>query len=91
VTFGAGLRQDGLTAPFVIDRQMNAAIFIVYLQKCLVPTLRPGAIVNMDKLPAHKVEQVRQIIEAAGAALRYATEQGIFRTDQGIQNADQGN
>jgi transposase len=71
VTFGAGLRQDGLTAPFVIDRPMNAAIFIVYLQKCLVPTLRPGAIVNMDKLPAHKVEQVRQIIEAAGAALRY--------------------
>jgi len=71
VTFVAGLRQDGLTAPFVIDRPMNAAIFTVYLQKCLVPTLRPGDIVNMDNLPAHKVEQVRQIIEAAGATLRY--------------------
>src|SRR5262249_54363338 len=30
VTFVAGLRVDGLTAPFVIDCAMNGAIFIAY-------------------------------------------------------------
>jgi transposase len=71
LTFLAGLRQDGITAPFVIDRAMTRAIFLAYLQQCLLPTLRPGDIVVMDNLPAHKGGKVRQIIEAAGAELRY--------------------
>jgi transposase len=71
VTLVAGLHRDGIRAPFVIDHPMNGAIFIEYLRQCLVPALRPGDIVIMDNLPAHKVEPVRQIIEAAGAALRY--------------------
>ena len=71
LTFLAGLRQDGITAPFVIDRAMTRAIFLEYLRQCLVPTLAPGEIVVMDNLPAHKGEAVRQIIEAAGAELRY--------------------
>jgi len=71
LTFLAGLRQDGITAPFVIDRAMTRAIFLEYLRQCLVPTLAPGDIVVMDNLPAHKGQAVRQIIEAAGAELRY--------------------
>jgi transposase len=71
VTCVAGLRQDAVTAPFVIDRPMNGAIFIEYLRQCLVPTLTPGDIVIMDNLPAHKVGDVREIIEAASAELRY--------------------
>src|SRR5882762_5890682 len=38
LTFVAGLRQDGITAPFVIDRAMTRAIFTEYLRQCLVPT-----------------------------------------------------
>ena len=71
VTFVAGLRHDGVTAPFVIDHPMNGPIFLEYVRQCLVPTLRPGDVVIMDNLPAHKVEPVHQIIEAAGAELRY--------------------
>ncbi len=71
VTCVAGLRQDAVTAPFVIDRPMTGAIFIEYLRQCLVPTLTPGDIVIMDNLPAHKVGGVREIIEAASAELRY--------------------
>ena len=37
----------------------------------LAPTLRPGDIVVMDNLPAHKVAGVRETIEAAGARLLY--------------------
>ena len=71
LTFVAGLRAGSLTAPFVIDRPMNGAIFQVYLSKCLAPTLSPGDIVVMDNLPAHKLAAVREIIEAAGASLLY--------------------
>jgi transposase len=68
-TFVAGLRQDGITAPFVVDAPMNGEIFLTYLEQCLVPTLAPGEIVSMDNLPAHKVAGVRETIEAAGAML----------------------
>jgi transposase len=71
MTFLAGLRHDAITAPFVIDKAMNRTIFLEYLRQCLVPTLQPGDIVVMDNLPAHKGPAVRQIIEAAGAELRY--------------------
>jgi transposase len=71
VTFVAGLRHDALAAPFVIDRAMNGAIFVEYIRQCLAPTLKPGDIVIMDNLPAHKVDDVRETIEAAGAELRY--------------------
>lgn len=70
-TFVAALRHDAITAPFVIDEPMNGEIFRVYLRRCLVPTLKPGDVVVMDNLPAHKNDEVRSIIEAAGAQLRY--------------------
>ena len=69
--YGRGLRLDGITAPFAIDCAMNGAVFIEYLRQCLVPTLRPGDIVIIDNLPAHKRNEVREIIQAAGATLRY--------------------
>jgi len=71
VTFVGALRQDRLTAPFVIDKPMNGAIFIEYVRQCLAPTLSKGDIVIMDNLPAHKPEGVRESIEQAGAELRY--------------------
>ena len=71
MTFVAALRHDAITAPFVIDRAMTAAIFLEYIRQCLLPTLSPGDIVVMDNLPAHKNPGVRQLIEAAGAELRY--------------------
>lgn len=71
VTFVAGLRNDAITAPFVIDRAMTSTIFIEYVRQCLVPTLSPGDIVVMDNLQPHKNATVRQLIEAAGAELRF--------------------
>lgn len=50
---------------------MNGEIFRAYLQRCLVPTLKPGDIVVMDNLPAHKNDDIRSIIQAAGAQLHY--------------------
>lgn len=70
-TFLAGLRHDGITAPLVLDGPMNGAIFLAYIEQFLAPTLKPGDIVIMDNLPAHKVTGVRQVIEAVGARLLY--------------------
>ena len=50
---------------------MNATSFMAYLKQCLAPTLKRGDIVMMDSLPVHKVAGVREVIEAAGARLRY--------------------
>jgi transposase len=71
MTFVAGLRHDGVTAPFVIDRPMNGAIFKLWVARRLVPTLKPGDIVIMDNLSSHKVTGVREAIEAADAELAY--------------------
>lgn len=70
-TFVAALRHDRITAPFVIDHAMTSAIFIEYVRQCLVPTLSPGDIVVMDNLRPHKNATVRELIEAAGAELRF--------------------
>lgn len=71
VTFVAALRQGAITAPFVIDRAMTSAIFVEYVRQCLLPTLSPGDIVVMDNLQPHKNPKVRELIEAAGAELRF--------------------
>jgi transposase len=71
MTFVAALRHDAITAPFVIDRPMNSAIFVEYVRQCLVPSLSPGDIVVMDNLQPHKNANVRALIEAAGAELRF--------------------
>ena len=71
MTFVAALRHDAITAPFVIDRAMTSAIFVEYVRQCLVPTLAPGDIVVMDNLQPHKNAKVRELIETAGAELRF--------------------
>ena len=70
-TFTAGLRLDGLCAPMLLDGAMNGEAFLAYVRQVLVPELRPGDIVIMDNLPAHKVSGVRKAIEAAKAQLIY--------------------
>jgi transposase len=71
MTFTAGLRIDGLTAPMVLDGPMDSEAFRAYVEQALAPDLRAGDVVIMDNLPAHKVHGVREAIEAAGARLLY--------------------
>ena len=71
MTFVAALRTTGITAPLTVDRPMNGAIFLAYVEQCLVPTLKPGDLVIMDNLPAHKIAGVRTAIAKAGASVTY--------------------
>jgi transposase len=70
-TFVAGLRNDRITAPLVIDGAMTGDLFVQYVEQFLVPTLTPNDIVIMDNLPVHKVAGVKTAIETAGASLLY--------------------
>jgi transposase len=70
-TFIAALRQDGLTAPMVLDGAMNSKAFLAYVTQVLVPTLQPGDLVVLDNLSSHKATGVRQAIERVGATLHY--------------------
>ena len=50
---------------------MNGPSFIAYVSQVLAPALRKGDIVFMDNLSTHKIDGVREAIEAVGAKLRY--------------------
>ena len=69
MTFLAALRHGGVDAPWLIDGPINGETFRTYVEKVLVPVLRPGDVVIMDNLGSHKSKAVRQAIRAAGAKL----------------------
>ena len=71
MTAVAAIRLDGLTASATMACPMDGQLFQRYVQEVLVPLLRPSDVVVMDNLSSHKHPRVRQLIEAAGAALLY--------------------
>jgi transposase len=69
MTFLAALRHDRIEAPWLLEGPIDGESFRVYVEKVLVPTLRPGDIVILDNLGSHKGKAVRQFIRTAGAKL----------------------
>jgi transposase len=70
-TFIAGLRASGVIAPLVLDGPMTGPAFRAYAEQFLAPALKPGDVVVLDNLSAHKVDGVRQAIVRAGASILY--------------------
>jgi len=70
-TFVGGLTSRGFVAPYVLDGAIDGPTFKAWTEQMPAPQLEPGDIVSMDNLAAHKVQGVRQAIEARGAELRY--------------------
>ena len=66
-TFIAGLRCDGLTAPWVIPGAMNRIAFDAYIATQLAPTLAPGDAVILDNLSVHKSAKAAEILRESGA------------------------
>ena len=61
----------GMIATMTIEAATDREIFLAYLDEVLCPKLRPGDVVVMDNLSSHKVNGVRQRIEAVQAQLLY--------------------
>lgn len=70
-TFLCGLRTSGPVAPLVLEGAINGRAFRAYVEQMLAPTLGAGDVVIMDNLGSHKVQGVREAIEAQGAQLLY--------------------
>ena len=69
MTFVAALRHNRIDAPWLLEGPIDGESFQNYVEKVLVPTLRPGDVVIMDNLGSHKGKAVRRLIRSAGAKL----------------------
>ncbi len=54
-----------------VDSATDKDVFREYVRRVLVPTLRPGDIVVLDNLSAHKDSEALELIESARAVLRF--------------------
>jgi len=68
-TMISSLRLDGTTDAMVIEGPTDADVFEAYVEHVLVPSLRSGDIVVMDRLGPHKVSRIVDLIEQTGAAV----------------------
>jgi transposase len=71
LTILGAISTRGMIATMTIEAATDREIFLAYLDEVLCPKLRPGDVVVMDNLSSHKVQGVRERIEAAGAMLLY--------------------
>jgi transposase len=62
---------SGWVAVMSVEAATDGDVFLAYLKHVLCPQLKPGQLVVMDNLGAHKVDGVRELIEKAGASLCY--------------------
>jgi transposase len=67
----SGVRLTGPCAPWLFEGAMDGEMFLAWVREGLVPTLQKDDLVIMDNLATHKVQGVREAIEAAGARLLY--------------------
>lgn len=71
LTFLAALRHNRIDAPWLLDGPINGERFRIYVEKVLIPTLKPGDIVIADNLGSHKGKAVRKAIRAVGARILF--------------------
>lgn len=71
LTIIAAMTLRGVQAAMTIDAATDSDVFTAFIEQVLIPTLRPGQVVVMDNLAAHKVASVRQLIEAERCRVIY--------------------
>ena len=71
VTMLGAIGTEGWTAMMTVPAPTDSVIFLAYLNEVLCPALRPGQVVAMDNLAAHKIAGVAEAIAAAGARVLY--------------------
>lgn len=71
VTLISSMSLAGMGPSVAVDGATTRAVFEAYVEQALVPSLRPGQVVVMDNLSAHKGERTRLLIEERGCELIY--------------------
>ncbi len=71
MTLLASLTPEGIGPSVAIPGAVDGAAFVAYAERVLAPSLRPGQVVVLDNLSAHKREAARTAVEAMGARLLF--------------------
>lgn len=71
LTILGAMDHTGMLATMLVDSPTDGDVFLAYLDQVLCPKLRAGHVVVMDNLSAHKVDGVRERIEACRASVLY--------------------
>jgi transposase len=71
LTLFASLSLEGMQAAMLLDGAADGVSFQVYVERILIPTLRPRQLVVMDNLSVHKRPAIRTAIEAAGCRVLF--------------------
>ena len=70
-TVAAMTAGEGMLTATTFDAAVDAGAFCAFVEQCLAPRLRPGQVVVMDNLAAHKSPRVAELVGAAGARVVY--------------------
>jgi transposase len=70
-TLLASMGWEGVGPSMAVEGSTTKEVFETYIEHFLTPALRPGQVVVMDNLGAHKGERVRELIESRGCKLLY--------------------
>ncbi len=62
---------SGMGPSLAVEGATTARVFETYVEKVLAPSLRPGQIVVMDNLGAHRPKRIKELIEEHGCELVY--------------------
>ena len=71
MTLLAALTPAGIGPSVAIPGAVDGAAFVAYAERVLAPSLRPGQVVVLDNLSAHKRQAARTAVEAVGARLLF--------------------
>jgi transposase len=71
LTLLAALTPQGIGPALTIAGSVTGNALAAYAQRVLAPSLRPGQVVVLDNLRAHKREEARRAVEAVGARLLF--------------------
>ena len=67
----ASMSVEGMGPCLAVEGSTTREVFEAYLEHVLAPTLRPGQVMVIDNLTAHKGERVRELIADKGCELLY--------------------
>jgi transposase len=71
ITLVASMSMGGMGRCLAVEGPTTREVFETYLERVLVPSLRPGQVVVMDNLSSHKGGRVKGLIEERGCELLY--------------------
>jgi transposase len=67
----AALNLNLLFAPFLFEGYSTARTYEIYIERVLVPALKPGMVVVIDNASFHKSKKVVDLIEAVGCKVLF--------------------